>query len=291
VKSTHTRSARLLLCLTLQVAVAGCQSTQHAKIRTDSSPSTIDLRVLAYNIRHGLGMDDSVDLTKAARIINSLDPDLVALQEIDSATERTRSVDQAAVLGSLTGMHAAFGDFMKYQGGKYGMALLSRHPIERLQNHRLPGNTEPRSALTALVRHASTGTKILFVGIHLYSTAQERLAQAQTLVDLMSSTIVPVILAGDFNSTPESEVIKLLRHHWYVPEKGDDSLTFPSIDPDREIDFIMFRPRAAFEILESRVIHEPLASDHRPVLLTLRLSINDELGKGAAISTDRHSEQ
>jgi endonuclease/exonuclease/phosphatase family metal-dependent hydrolase len=236
-------------------------------------------------------MDDSVDLTRAARIINSLEPDLVALQEIDSVTERTRHTDQAAVLGSLTDMHAVFGDFMEYQGGKYGMALLSRHPIEHFQNHRLPGNTEPRSVLTALVRHASTGTEMLFVGIHLYSTAQERLAQAQTLVDLMRDTIVPVILAGDFNSTPESEVIDLLRHHWHIPDKGDDNFTFPSIDPDREIDFIMFRPRAAFEILESRVIHEPLASDHRPVLLTLRLSVNDELEKEAAISTDRHAQQ
>ena len=59
-------------------------------------------------------------------VIKRLKPDLVALQEVDQRVRRSGSVDQAAELGKLTGMHHAFGSFFKYDGGNYGMAVLSR---------------------------------------------------------------------------------------------------------------------------------------------------------------------
>ncbi len=273
---TRSNARRLFLCFTLQLVANSCHAGYQSHGHTEVAPTQTTLRVLAYNIRHGLGMDDSLDLARSAAVIRSLHPDLVALQEVDSATERTLYIDQASELGKLTNMRSVFGEFMGYRGGKYGMALLSRYPIRRVQNHRLPGTTEPRSALTILVRHAPTETELLFVGIHLYRTADERLAQARTLVDVLSGATVPIILAGDFNSTPGSEVMNLLQQHWYIPDKGEERLTFPSDDPQREIDFIIFRPRAAFEIVESRVIDEPLASDHRPVLLTLKLTPTDK---------------
>ena len=65
--------------------------------------------------------------------------------------------------------------------------------------------------------------------------------------------------------------IDQVRANWTVPEKGDDRLTFPSDAPDREIDYIMYRPEKRFEVIAYRVIDEPLVSDHRPVLLDLRL--------------------
>ena len=89
------------------------------------------LRVLSYNIKHGYGMDGKVDLSRSAELIKRLDPDLVALQEIDKSTERTKRVDQTAELGRMTNMHATFGRFFDYQGGEYGMAVLSRKkPLE-----------------------------------------------------------------------------------------------------------------------------------------------------------------
>jgi endonuclease/exonuclease/phosphatase family metal-dependent hydrolase len=290
-RRSSTGRALLGLGLSLQLASAGCQAGRGPQIHADPVPPESTLRILAYNIRHGLGMDDSVDLARAARVIASLDPDLVALQEIDSATERTGYVAQAKALGDLTGMESVFGGFMHYRGGKYGMAILSRLPIKEHQNYELPGGTEPRSALAALVHDSTKGLEIVFVGIHLYRTEEERLAQAQTLVDLLEDVTAPVILAGDFNSTPGSEVMNLLQQYWYIPGKGGDHFTFPSVGADREIDFIMFRPRAAFEIVESRVIEEPLASDHRPVLLTLRMNTNDEEDNNPASSTESSSER
>jgi endonuclease/exonuclease/phosphatase family metal-dependent hydrolase len=235
----------------------------------DSPPVT--LRLLTYNIKHGLGNDGVVDLERAAAVINAVGPDLVALQEVDTGVERTAGVDQARRLGELTGMYSSFGDFMNYQGGQYGMAILSRFPIIDSKNHRLPPGAEPRSALAVRVKIGDTGREIVFVGIHLYRTLEERLCQAGKVVDAVATETAPVILAGDFNSTPDSEVMSLLRRSWTLPDKGEDSLTFSSDDPRREIDFIAYRPEGAFEVIESRVIDEPVASDHRPVLLVLRM--------------------
>jgi endonuclease/exonuclease/phosphatase family metal-dependent hydrolase len=238
----------------------------------ESTDRAASLSILAYNIRHGAGNDDIVDLSRAAGVINALDPDIVALQEVDSAVERTDGVDQATVLGKLTGMGSVFGAFFDYQGGRYGMAILSDLPIVSYENHRLPDGLEPRTALAARIRLSEPSQEIIVVGIHFYATAEERYAQASRLIEILREETAPIILAGDFNSTPESEVIDLFKQAgWHVPDKGEDRLTFRSDSPVREIDYIMVRPKERFEIDVLDVIDEPLVSDHRPVLLQLRL--------------------
>src|SRR5258707_15896745 len=87
------------------------------------------VRVLTYNIHHGEGTDGEFDLPRLANVIKSVEPDLVALQEVDEATERASGVDELAELGRLTGMHTAFGKAMDFQGGAYGVGVLSRWSI------------------------------------------------------------------------------------------------------------------------------------------------------------------
>jgi endonuclease/exonuclease/phosphatase family metal-dependent hydrolase len=53
-------------------------------LRAGDGQQSETIRILSYNIKHGQGMDDRVDLKRAAAVINSLQPDLVALQEIDN---------------------------------------------------------------------------------------------------------------------------------------------------------------------------------------------------------------
>jgi endonuclease/exonuclease/phosphatase family metal-dependent hydrolase len=225
------------------------------------------LRILTYNIHHAEGMDEVVDLARVAALIKALDPDLVALQEIDSVTTRTGAVDQAAELGRLTGLKHIFGSFMPYQGGAYGMALLSRWPIESSHNLRLPDGDEPRTALSATVASPQTGQRVRFVGIHFYRTEEERLAQATRLEAYLEPETIPTILAGDFNSTPASSVMSSLHESWAVVDKGEDRFTFSSFDPVREIDFVLFRPQGRFEVLDRWLVDEPVVSDHRPAVV------------------------
>ena len=78
------------------------------------------------------------------------------------------------------------------------------------------------------------------------------------------------LVVGDFNSTPGSAVLKLFSG-WQIPDKGKDHFTFSSDKPDREIDFAMFRPESAFIFQKIDVIAEPVASDHRPLIVELEL--------------------
>jgi len=227
------------------------------------------LRILTYNIHHGAGNDEILDLERIARLIRSLEPDLVALQEIDNRTERTGGINQAAELGRMTGMGSVFGPFMDYQGGQYGMAVLSDLPFVNPTNHQLPEGPEPRTALAIHVQLPDGAGELIFAGIHFYRTAEERMAQARRLLDVLEPEDVPVILAGDFNSTPDSEVMAYIGETFFIPDKADDHFTFRSDRPDREIDFIAYRPAHRFTVVESRVIDEPVASDHRPVLLVV----------------------
>ena len=251
----------------LVIAGAACgtkTSSEQLHVRTADT-----LRVLTYNIHHAEGMDEIVDLERIAALIRVLDPDLVALQEIDSVTTRTGQVDQAAELGRLTGLAHLFGSFMPYQGGAYGMALLSRWPIDVSHNLRLPDGDEPRTALSATVTSPQTGQRVRFVGIHFYRTDEERLAQATRLEAYLESETNPTILAGDFNSTPGSGVMNSLQKFWAVVDKGEDRFTFSSFDPVREIDFVLFRPLDRFEVLDQWLVDETVASDHRPVVVDL----------------------
>ena len=137
-------------------------------------------------------MDEKLDLDRIAALMRSLSPDIVAVQEVDSVVQRTDGMDQAEVLGRLTGMRHLFGAFMPYQGGGYGMALLSRLPVEEWWNHRLPDGDEPRTAVTARVRLRS-GRTLVLSGIHFYRTEEERLAQVNRLLEHLASESGPVV--------------------------------------------------------------------------------------------------
>ncbi len=67
-----------------------------------------NLKVLTYNIHHGQNMQGASDLQGIANVILATNPDLVALQEMDSATARSQGADQLKELASLTGMYTYF---------------------------------------------------------------------------------------------------------------------------------------------------------------------------------------
>lgn len=247
----------LLAC----VGLASCAGTGPV-------PGPRSLTVLSYNIKRGLGNDGITDITRSAGLIDRLRPDFVALQELDQGVQRSGRVDQMAELGRLTGMHARFADFMPYQGGEYGIGVLSRFPILESRSHPLPPGPEPRVALDVRVQ-LPDGSQLIFCSVHFYNTEAERLAQARAVIEIYSHEPLPVILSGDFNSTPDDPVMQLVREHWTEAEKGNDAFTFSATEPVEEIDYVLYRPAASFSPTRVQVIDEPLISDHRPVFVEL----------------------
>jgi endonuclease/exonuclease/phosphatase family metal-dependent hydrolase len=256
---------RLMSILTLWLSAA-------AFTALGSEP--VKIRVLSYNIRHGEGTDHKIDLERIAKVIKSVDPDVVALQEVDRNTKRSKMVDQPKELARLTGMHSIFEKNIPFQGGEYGNAILTKTAPKSHRNHPLPSQYkgEQRGALEVELAQPDS---FLFVSTHLdyRPSDKERQLSIELFEKLYAKSELPVLIAGDFNSVEESDVIKNLRtNNWLVPEGKGKWFTFPSEKPARQIDYIIARPLNRWRVEEVKVLDEPLASDHRPFLTVFTLS-------------------
>jgi endonuclease/exonuclease/phosphatase family metal-dependent hydrolase len=232
----------------------------------------VTCRVASYNIRHGAGLDDELNLERTAEALRKLDADLIGLQEVDVGAARTRGVNQAEALGRMLGMHAAFGSFMDFDGGRYGLALLSRYPLRSSASLRLPDGNEPRVALVAEVELPS-GEALHVVNVHFDWVGDDgfRFAQAEKVAEFLARLDGPYLLLGDFNDGPTSRTLALFRAAALEAAKpAEASFTFPANKPAKEIDYIFFAPADRWTASGTSVVDERLASDHRPVVTTLK---------------------
>jgi endonuclease/exonuclease/phosphatase family metal-dependent hydrolase len=238
--------------------------------------SPITLRVLSYNIHHGEGTDRRFDLVRLGAVIERLRPDLVSLQEVDVGTERAFGVNQVAELARFTGMHAEFGKAMDYDGGGYGVAVLSRWPLSSVRNDPLPRapEREPRTALTVRLKPYGRGPLVQFASTHLDQGRDpaNRLAQVEALNELPADAEIPSILAGDMNARRDTDVMLALEAGWANTSTADADPASASGRPRSRGDHILVRPAGQWRVIEWHVIDETLASDHRPLLVVLELT-------------------
>ena len=227
--------------------------------------------MLTYNIHHAIGVDGALDIPRIGEVIRAADADLVALQEVDQGTQRTFEQKQLEMLARYTGLYGRFAKAIDFQGGEYGQAILSREPIAGFEIHQLPNESgrEQRIAVEAVVDFQ--GKEIHFISTHLDHSSEElRKRQADRLVELFESGDGVVILAGDLNATPESETMKSIRRFWDVEALKSAGATYPAETPTSRIDYVLTGRQASISVVEIRVLDEPIASDHRPVLGVLR---------------------
>ena len=240
----------------------------------NSNNQSIRLRILSYNIHHGEGVDGKLDIPRIARVILSVKPDLVALQEVDQDTRRTGKVNQTAELSRLTKMTSIFGSNIDFQGGHYGNVILSSFPIIKKNNSYLPNvnSGEQRGVLKALVA-VSKQKSVVFLSTHLdhRHSDEERLASAKFINQMISTTDRgPAILAGDFNDVPDSPTLKEFGKLW-IRSNANATPTVPVSKPSRQIDYILVRPKEGWKVIESKVLDEDIASDHRAIFSVIEL--------------------
>ena len=243
------------------------------KITTEDDQN-LRLRILSYNIHHAEGVDGKLDVPRIAQVILSVEPDLVALQEVDKNTTRTGKVNQDIELANLTKMNSVFGSNITFQGGQYGNAILSKFPIIKNKNFLLPNvdSGEQRGLLRSQIQ-ISNKENILFFSTHLdhRRSDTERLASAEAINQIISlNNKSPAILAGDFNDVPESPTLKELGKLWLRTNKKILK-TIPASKPSRQIDYIFVQPKERWKIIESQVLDEDIASDHRAIFSIIEL--------------------
>jgi endonuclease/exonuclease/phosphatase family metal-dependent hydrolase len=233
------------------------------------------LRVMTYNIHVGIGLDKKLDLPRIAGVINAQHPDLVGLQEVDRGVTRTQGIDEIAELAKLTRMDYAFAFNLGYQGGQYGVAILSRFPI-RGTDHRLYQNlreAERRGFIRAEV--SVRGRLLNFVTTHLdYQHDDGRLFEARQLLSGLRDVKGPLIVVGDFNDTPSGHTYQLIRYQFgdaWIESRGTEAgFSFPANKPSRRIDYIFVRSTDRVRTKRAWTV-DTLASDHIPVVADLEL--------------------
>jgi len=229
----------------------------------------IRLRVLSFNIHGALGRDGRRDLQRVARIVRDLGADIAALQEVDSRPGPHNAVEQAQLLEAWTGLRAVAGPTLLQSDRHYGNLLLTAQPLLGVNHIDLsqPGR-EPRGAID--VGLATPAGPLRVIATHLGLSLIERHRQVHRLLGQIRGDAGPTLLMGDFNEWLPGLGI-LPRIHAYFP-KRKTPLTFPARCPLLALDRIWSRP---FTLIESLyTAKEPAfleASDHRPLLATVRL--------------------
>ncbi|MDQ2921480.1 MAG: endonuclease/exonuclease/phosphatase family protein, partial [Acidobacteriota bacterium] len=158
--------SRLITAFFSVLFLTAVLSGTDARISTTVSSSKKTLRVMTYNIHVGVGMDKKLDLQRIADVINREHPDLVGLQEVDRGVKRTEGKDEIAELAKMTTMDYAFAHNLDYQGGQYGVAILSRFPIARIDHRKYENTREAERRGMIRVEVDVGGKTINFVTTH-----------------------------------------------------------------------------------------------------------------------------
>ncbi|MCS5489734.1 endonuclease/exonuclease/phosphatase family protein [Algoriphagus limi] len=236
------------------------------------------IKILTYNIYHGEDpfTPGKTNLDSIAILLNELDPDIIALQEVDSMTVRSanlygRKVNLVDELAKKTGMDGYFAKAMDYSEGGYGEGLLVKKAEYFIhQNLPIPAGGEPRAAAWTSLK---IGEKNIWIGgTHLCHQFQEnRIAQVQEILGFAESKSNPIIWMGDLNFTPQDNEYQLIKANWKDAAKiaKDESSTYQSATDEGRIDYVWFS-KNHFELIGYQVIHVPY-SDHFPVLVELKL--------------------
>lgn len=245
-----------LLRILLPIACCGLLLSAH-------TPGQTALKFMSYNIRNGRGIDNVQDLGRIAEVINRTAPDIVALQEVDSVTGRMAGRFIPAELGEMTGLHAHFCRAIDYDGGAYGIGLLSRTEPLSVRRIPLPGREEARALLVAEF------PDYVVCVTHLSLTRQDQLASLPIIRTVTDTCRKPVLLAGDFNMKVARTVLDGLGSE-FRPLSDTTQMTFPSDKPSIRIDYILGRGLPASTVVtDPTVDYTTTASDHCPLWVTL----------------------
>lgn len=222
-----------------------------------TQPST--LRVVTYNLQQGYDQVGQRAYQRQMEVIRSLEPDLVGLQESDVARFSGGNADLVRTLAEGLNMYAYYGP--KTVAGTFGIALLSRYPLENPQTFFMFSVGEQTAAITAQVTVNNVPYQILVT--HLGNDGPI-IQQQQVLQELAGKR--NIIAMGDFNFRPTSAQYALtdemLDSAWVL---AGSPLT-AGLDPERLIDHIFVSPGT--KVKSAEYVVSPV-SDHPGLLVEI----------------------
>ncbi|MBQ1050716.1 endonuclease/exonuclease/phosphatase family protein [Micromonospora sp. C51] len=227
------------------------------------------VRLVAYNIRMGFGLDGRLDLTALDRAVGRAD--VVVLSEVDRGWLLNGGHDTLGLLAARLGMPYVFAPAAD---PLWGDAVLSRWPVQRARTRPLPAVGAPTGAQALGVTvDLSAGVRLAVVSTHLQPPpGADPVVQARAVADFATGYAdgAPLVVAGDLNTEPGDPAFTAFTSAGLV-----DALaaarplpTSPADDPHEQIDHVFVSP----DLTAADPVAVPsTASDHLPVAVTLTL--------------------
>ena len=164
-------------------------------------------------------------------------------------------------------MHATYAPAIDFDGGRYGIGMLSRREPLTVKRLQLPGREEQRTILICEFED------YVYCATHLSLTEADRDASLKIILEAVKDAGKPVFLAGDFNSAPDEPFMLNFRQSFTVLS-DITAATFPADKPVDIIDYITELKRPGVKgakVLSAEVVDAPTQSDHRPIVVKLVL--------------------
>jgi len=268
----------LWVCVSISCSKSQEVGNEAPKPADTVSGGALAVRVMSFNVRHCTPVvpvgNTQPDIAATTAAIQSGVPDIVLLQELDEKTGRSNGVDQLRALSVSTGLqYYHFGKTINYDGGAYGIGLLSRYPLAEvrmvlLPHQEIPGErVEQRGVLLASVK-LPNGRSIRVANTHLGLHEENRELQVAEIIKLTQESTGSLIIGGDFNVTPDDPVMAQFQAAGLLPT-CTTCLSIPSMMPNRQIDFIL--TQRDVKVKERVVISGTTASDHLPIVAVLEV--------------------
>jgi endonuclease/exonuclease/phosphatase family metal-dependent hydrolase len=227
------------------------------------------LRIATYNVHACIGRDGRHDPDRVATVIEELNADVIALQELTYPASVALETRTPYFLTTLDRYECALGPTRNRMRQTvtecFGNALLTRHRI--VDVHRIDLSMERREARGALAATIDVGGTLLHVlATHLGLRVHERRFQVRQILDYLDSVRnTSVVVLGDFNDwLPGRSAAHVLDRRMGRPPRP---ATFPVAWPLIALDRIWVHPgRALRQISVHATPTARLASDHFPVV-------------------------
>ncbi|HHN8580313.1 endonuclease/exonuclease/phosphatase family protein [Providencia rettgeri] len=257
------------------------------KAYTSNKPT---IKVATYNIGKNELVSDVSNLDGLNKAIAKIDADVIVLTEIDNKTARSKKVHQLEEIAKANKMDFAFGKALDFDGGEYGVGILSKYKIDKSKVVNLPsGDAEQRVVLISQISKPGFDAPIIVMGTHLdwQKDPTIRIGQVRHILDAsigdtdtgfdnIAASIK--ILAGDFNSTVNEQPIQEIRYMWNPVEfKGIDYRSWPAVNPAIDIDHIFTFKGQVWDVknmeipIDSKEFQWSSVSDHLPIIAELEL--------------------
>src|SRR5215470_18387336 len=138
------------------------------------------MRIVTYNIHKGRGMDGRISIKRIRDVLQELEADIIALQEVFSVCDG--HAGQVETLASDLGLHAAFGCTRHHRGRPYGNAILTRWPIlsARDMDITVSSRRERRGCIRADLK--TPRGRLHVFNIHMGTSYFERRHQVKSLL-------------------------------------------------------------------------------------------------------------